>query len=189
MKHLAILMLFLLAIPSFSLAQPTIGVYSDTLPYFHCNIDEPDEFTEVFFNLDIRVLENGQAKGEFSTARNFKGKDYGKESYRKKRWGNNTDYNTKQYAGNTDGSQFKSSPHYVQKQALAGSRDSRFNRSKFGTNSVAKSNAQETNSTSVKKGQSGYVSSRGDYGDTRVMSKKEYAELSVRQTNSLLGRE
>lgn len=129
------------------------------------------------------------SKGEFSTARNFKGKDYGKESYRKKRWGNNTDYNTKQYAGNTDGSQFKSSPHYVQKQALAGSRDSRFNRSKFGTNSVAKSNAQETNSTSVKKGQSGYVSSRGDYGDTRVMSKKEYAELSVRQTNSLLGRE
>ncbi len=128
-------------------------------------------------------------KGAYAVSRDYKGKSYGKENYRKKRWGNNTGYNTKQYGGNLDGSQFKNSPHYVQKQALAGSRDSRFNRSEFGTNSVSKTNAREGSANTVKKGQSGYVSNRGDFSKKRVLSKKQYAELTIQQTNSLLGRE
>ena len=124
-------------------------------------------------------------------AKDFSGKDYNKESYRKKRWGGNTGYTAKQYGGNTDGSRYKYSPHYVNRNAsaqangqYATSNESRFNTGKFAT-----SGANEGGARNVKTGSSGYVTSRSENAaEPRIMSREEYNQLGVRDTNRMLGR-
>lgn len=124
-------------------------------------------------------------------ARDFSGKDYNKESYRKERWGGNKDYAAQQYGGNTDGSQFKHSPHYVNRNAsaqangqYATANQSRFNAGKFSTG-----RANEGRSTAVQTGSSGYVTSRSNSAsEPLIMSRDDYNQLGVQQTNSMLGR-
>ncbi|MFT5633471.1 MAG: hypothetical protein ACI9SQ_001190 [Rubritalea sp.] len=125
-------------------------------------------------------------------ARDFSGKNYNKESYRKERWGGNKGYASKQYGGNTDGSKFKHSPHYVSRDTraqangqYANADKSRFNTGKY---TVANNRANESRSNAVKTGASGYVTSRNKRPQPLIMSKDDYNELGVSDTNQMLGR-
>lgn len=124
-------------------------------------------------------------------AQDFSGKDYNKESYRKKRWGGNTGYTAKEYGGNTDGSKYKYSPHYVNRNANAEANGqyATDNESRFNAGSFATGSANEGRASSVKTGSSGYVTSRNkNAAEPRIMSRKEYNQLGVRDTNRMLGR-
>jgi hypothetical protein len=124
-------------------------------------------------------------------AQDFSGKDYNKESYRKKRWGGNQDYAAKKYGGNTDGSQYKYSPHYVNRNASsqANGQYATANQSQFNAGKFATGKANESRSTAVTTGSSGYVTSRNNnVSEPLIMSRDDYNQLNVQQTNSMLGR-
>lgn len=126
-------------------------------------------------------------------ARDFSGKDYNKESYRRKRWGGDTRYTAQQYAGNTDGSRFQHSPHYVNRNARAGAHgkyaaanNSQFNTGRF---AVRNNRANEGNASAVRTGSSGYVTSKSNMKQPLIMSKEDYNQLSIGQTKAMLGRQ
>lgn len=124
--------------------------------------------------------------------RDFSGKNYNKESYRKERWGGNKDYASKQYGGNTDAGRFKHSPYYVSRstRAQANGQYANANNSQFNTGkyTVSKNKANESRANAVKTGSSGYVTSRNRATKPLVMSKDDYNKLSVGDTNHMLGR-
>lgn len=126
-------------------------------------------------------------------ARDFSGKNYTKESYRKERWGGNTKYNAQEYAGNTDGSRFQHSPYYVDRNSrardngnYAAANGSEFATSDFGG---ASSRAIERNSADVKTNASGYVTSRNNKPQPQVISKDDFNKLSISESKAMLGRE
>ena len=125
-------------------------------------------------------------------SKDFSGKNYNKENYRKQRWGGNKGYNAKQYGGKTDASRFKHSPHYVNQnaRAQANGKYSTANQSGFKTGNYAarSSRANEGRSNAVKKGSSGYVTSRNKKEQPLIMSKDDYNELSVSDTKRMLGK-
>jgi len=125
--------------------------------------------------------------------KDFSGKDYNKESYRKKRWGGNRGYTAKRYEGNTDGSQFRYSPHYVNRNAnaQANGQYSTANQSQYdaGTFYGGGIRANEGGLNKIKKGASGYVVSRDNAAMPLIMSREEYNQLGVQDTNRMLGRE
>ena len=122
--------------------------------------------------------------------RDFRGKDYTSESYRKKRWGGNTLFGNKRYSGNTDASKYKQEPWFVQKQANAGNKVAFANgKSYSGSRSYSASSARE---------QSGRRISRTSDAETDVRRRvfqqptitdwSSQSQLSVRDTNRRLGR-
>jgi len=132
-------------------------------------------------------------QSSFAGARDFSGKDYSKESYRKKRWGGNTGYAAKKYGGNTDGSRFQYSPHYVNRNAVAladgqfygtGNNTSRYNDSRFASSGEK---ANEGRVSLIKTGESGYVSSQST-AQPRIISKDDYSKLGINESKRLLGR-
>jgi hypothetical protein len=126
-------------------------------------------------------------------SRDFAGKNYNKESYRKERWGGNTKYDAQKYAGNTDGSRFQHSPYYVDRNARArdNGKYAAANGSQFATEdfAAASSRANEGNSDDVKTGASGYVTSRDNRPQPLIISKDDYNKLGIGDTKKMLGRE
>ncbi len=134
-------------------------------------------------------------KQGFTGTKDVQGKDYNKVGYRKKRWGQKTEYGKSQFQGKKD-SNYGDSPYYVQ-QARMNQQKSRFEGSKYGTSGYATSNANVAtgnNRNSNYAGRtSGYVTSRENYAEPLIMSKQQYSKISqgkmsVKQTNSMLGR-
>ena len=124
-------------------------------------------------------------------AGDFAGKDYNKESYRKERWGGEKNYAAKKFGGNTDGSKFKHSPHYVNRNASAqgNGQYATDNESRFNAGEFATGRANEGSSNAVKTGSSGYVTSRSRKAqEPLIMSRDDYNQLGVQQTNQMLGR-
>lgn len=120
--------------------------------------------------------------------RDFAGKDYNKESYRKERWGGNKGYTANQYGGNTDGSKFQHAPHYVSRKAYDGGGFKSIKKNQFNAGKYNTGRAQEGRLDTVKTGSSDFVSSRHDAPDPLVISREDYNKLSVRETKSMLGR-
>jgi len=142
----------------------------------------------------LRATSNQQS--QYSRKRQFSGSDnvasganYDKKSYRKKRWGQKSNYNSEQYQGNTD---YDKTPFYVQ-QARANREQSRFSQNEFAANDYSTGTANAASgarrNSNVKHSASGYVTSQQDYPDPLILSKDDYTKLSVQQTNVLLGRE
>ena len=126
-------------------------------------------------------------------SRDFSGKDYSKQSYRKKRWGGNKGYNAKQYGGNTDGSKFQHAPDYVYRnvRAQGNGEYANANNSHYkqtGEFASASERASEGNSNAVKTGSSGYVRSRNNRPEPLIMSKDDYNKLNINDSKRLLGR-
>jgi hypothetical protein len=126
-------------------------------------------------------------------ARDFSGKDYNKQSYRKQRWGGDTRYSAKQYGGNTDGSRFQHSPYYVDRNSrardngqYAAANNSPFKTGKY---AAASNNANERSANDIKTGTSGYVTSRNKRPQPLIISKDDYNKLRVSDTKRMLGRE
>ncbi len=123
-------------------------------------------------------------------SKDFRGKDYNKASYRKKRWGGNTAYKPKQYEGNTDGSRFQHSPHYLKDnyKARADGQYASANNSQYNTGRFKVGRASEGLGSGVRTGSSTYVTSRDKRPEPLIMSKQDYRDLSVSESNRLLGR-
>lgn len=135
-------------------------------------------------------------KVEFAgTNQKVTGQDYSKQSYRKKRWGQKSEYGTSKYQGRKD-SNMGESPYYVQ-QAKVNQQQSRFSGSRYGTSGYATNESNyasaSNRSNNATSKTSGYVTSKSGYSEPLIMSKKDYSKISqgkmsVKQTNTMLGR-
>lgn len=121
--------------------------------------------------------------------RDFSGKDYTSNSYRKKRWGGDTKYDRKQYAGKTSADQYKQEPWFVQKQASAVSKQASSSNKKFLVNPFRSKSSSVKNSKHISSAQDARVSNRRQsYQQPNITHWKEQDGLSVKDTNGMLGR-
>ena len=144
-----------------------------------------------------RVTSNSRSqydKGKSASigARGYNGKNYGKQSYRKKRWGGNDSYDVSQYGGKTDGSRFQHAPLTVSRDGKSSQSYGSYNkRGGYRTGQYATSGAYEQRAQAARTKQSDYAATRGNGGKRAkapVMSKQQYAEINIKQTRGLLGR-
>ena len=165
------------------------------LDKFNSNYDYEKDETGLMRAVSDQKSQYSRKEGFAGTNQKVTGKDYNKQSYRKKRWGQKSDYQTTEYQGRKE-SGLGDSPYYVQ-QAKINREQSRFSGSQYGTSGY------ETGAANVASGArrssnlagktSGYVSSQGNYSEPLIMSKQDYSrvsqgKMSVQQTNSMLGR-
>ena len=112
--------------------------------------------------------------------------DYSKASYRKKRWGGESSYDKKSFnnTGAYNAAAYKASKNNsFDKGYSAGA--SNFQGQNYATNN----NTQERNAGYVRKGSSGYVTSRKNATKQPVIfDRDDYNQLKVSESNSLLGR-
>lgn len=139
-------------------------------------------------NKDVRSQYDG--KTEYISGRDFGGKDYTTEKYGKKRWGQNTNYGNKKYAGGTDGSRFQYSPQFVQQQARMQGQQARVSGQNYGTGqyATAQANVANRNRSMDKPSDAETNVRRGVYKQPDVISKEDYSNISVEESRRLLGR-
>jgi len=180
-------------------SQKTVSVRkakSDSgLDKFNSNYDYEKDKDGMMRAVSDDKSQYSRKEGFSGTKQVTTGKDYNKLSYRKKRWGQKSEYGKSQFQGKKD-SRYGDSPYYVQ-QARMNNQQSRFGGSQYGTSGYATgeanvaSGARRNNNSGRKT--SGYVTTQGEYSKGIIMSKKDYTrisqgKMSVQQTNSMLGR-
>jgi len=125
-----------------------------------------------------------------------KGKDYSKQSFKKENYANKADYSKQSFQGNKSAAGYSGSPYYV-KQASDRSETSTFNNSNFNTSgyrtgaSTAVTSANRNSNFSNTR--NAYTASKSGYKEPLIISRDDYnnsqkAKLTVKQSNSLLGR-
>jgi hypothetical protein len=131
-----------------------------------------------------------EGKGSnMASNRDFNGEDYSTKSYRKKRWGGNTFFGRKKYAGNTDASKYKKEPWFVQKQAGAHGQKSRADGKNYSVNPFRTSSAREQGSTRITRTQDAESNLRRRvFKQPEITNWRNQKGLSVGDTNSMLGR-
>lgn len=139
-------------------------------------------------NKDVRSQFDG--KSEYLGSRDFKGKDYTTAKYNKKRWGKELSYANKQYAGKTDGSRYQYSPEFVQQQASAQGQLARVNGQNYaaGQYQAGAANVAKRGAYMAKPSDAETDVRRRVYQQPDIMSKKDYAELSIEESRNLMGR-
>lgn len=128
---------------------------------------------------DLRTTHGGGAVNKVN---------YGKDSYRTKRWGGGSNYAKKSYAGNMDASGVKGAPYYVSQNKNFNNNYSTSGSTYQGQNYGATGRAQEDRASNVGTGSSGYVNSRSNLSQPTIISKDDYRQMAVSETNSMLGR-
>ena len=132
------------------------------------------------------------AKSASIGARGYNGKNYGKQSYRKKRWGGNDSYAVSQYGGNTDGGRFQHAPATVARDGKSSQAYGSYNKGGgYRTGQYGTKGAYEQRAQAARTQQSAYAASRGNQGKRAkapVMTKQQYAEINIKETRGLLGR-
>lgn len=131
-----------------------------------------------------------ESRAASADGRGFRGKSFSTESYQKKRWGGDMEYNKKSFAGNTDGSRFKYSPAFVQQQARAqGKMASASGKNYRSQGEYATKSSRFNDSQRIARGGSAYVENQNVVDqELKVINYEDYGKLNVQQTNSLLGR-
>ncbi len=126
-------------------------------------------------------------------SQDFSGKNYNTESYRKERWGGNTQYKTTEFAENTDGSRFEHSPYYVDRNSRArdNGKYAAADGSEFAAGKYAGANqdANEGGFNAIQSGESGYVTSRRNNTKPLIVSKEDYRRLTIDDSRKMLGKE
>lgn len=121
--------------------------------------------------------------------RDFSGKDYTKNSYRKERWTGKSRFSKKSYQGGEDASQYKKEPWFVQKQTSTASMQSGASKKKFSINPFRSKRATEQGGARLSTSTDARVSNRrSSYKQPEIRSWKDQKGLSVGDTNSMLGR-
>ncbi len=132
-------------------------------------------------------FENKQSN--LASNRDFSGDDYTKKSYRKERWGGDTAFSRKKYAGDTSAERYKKEPWYVRKQASASGTQATASNKKFSVNPFRTNRATEQGGRRISSKQDYKVSnSRQTYKQPTITDRKDQGGLSVKDTNSMLGR-
>jgi len=121
--------------------------------------------------------------------RNFSGKNYSKNEFQASGWQGNSTYQSKKYQGKTDGSRFQHAPQFVQNQA---NYNKRFNGSKtshYSGNQYAKGGTYNTGAAHVNRNPHHYGKDKTTlYSDPVILTPQQQSQLSVKETNSMLGR-
>lgn len=130
-----------------------------------------------------------ESQSGFAATKDFKGKSYDKNGYQKKKWGQNKDFSTKAYAGNTDGGKYKKVPHFANKASNVRDQKSNFGGQDYGTTNY---------NGATKKASKGRLFSKKEdlktnirrrvYKAPEIQSSQEYNGLSLGESKSLLGR-
>ena len=122
--------------------------------------------------------------------RDFSGNDYTKKSYRKDRWGGDSHFGKKTYAGNTSADRYKKEPWYVRKQASSANKQATASNKNYSVNPFRRSGrASEQGGRRMTTTQDARTSnSRQSYKQPEITHWKEQNGLSVKDTNSMLGR-
>lgn len=122
--------------------------------------------------------------------RDFRGQDYTKKSYRKDRWGGGKSFGLKKFEGNTDASRYQKEPWFVKKQALKGSSQARVSNKKFLVNPFRSQKKSYTRGVRElpKPESSRVIQKRNSMGQPTITDWKSQKGLSVKDTNSMLGR-
>jgi len=121
--------------------------------------------------------------------RDFSGNDYTKKSYSKDRWGGNTAFARKKYEGNTNADHYKKEPWYVRKQVASSGKQSTASNKKFSVNPFRTNRATEQDARRITSKQDYKVSNRRQsYKQPVITDWKDQSSLSIKDTNSMLGR-
>ena len=147
-----------------------------------------DENGNPVMKSDLRSSFEGKTS-QLSQSRDFSGKDYRTKSYAKKRWAGNSQYQPRQYAGNTDANQYKMEPWFVRKQALAHGQRAGADGQSYNTAEYEASTAREQGSERIEEGSDAETDVRRRiYQQPEIIDWKEQEGLGVKDTNRLLGR-
>ena len=137
---------------------------------------------------DLRSGFEGR-RSHVASTRDFKGEDYSTKSYSKKRWHGNTQYQSKSYDGNTNANHYKTEPWFVQKQARNSGKESTAEGKAYKVNSYGKSAAREQGVPRLEYASDAETDVRRRvYKQPDIINWKDQQDLSVQDTNRLLGR-
>lgn len=121
--------------------------------------------------------------------RDFRGQDYTKKSYRKDRWGGETHYDRKKYAGNTSAERYQKEPWFVRKQASSSNKQASDSKKKFSVNPFRSKRASEQNARRISTSQNSAINNqRNGFQQPTITNWKDQKGLSVKDTNGMLGR-
>lgn len=147
-----------------------------------------DESGNPVMKSDLRSSFEGKTS-QLSQSRDFSGKDYRTKSYAKKRWAGDSQYQAKQYAGNTDANQYKMEPWFVRKQALADGHRAGADGQSYNTTEYETPTAREQGAERIQEGSDAETDVRRRvYQQPEIIDWKEQKGLGVKDTNRLLGR-
>ena len=130
-----------------------------------------------------------ESKGEANYAKGvYKKQEYKTGDYAKKSWWGNKDYESKKYAGNTDGSRFqtRSSLQGLGAREAAASAKLPGN---YKTGNYATTAAREAGTTPIKKGSNDQIENRHEtFQPPEIIDWREQRSLSMEQSKGILGR-
>lgn len=137
---------------------------------------------------DLRSSFEGKTS-QLGQSRDFNGKDYRTKSYARKRWAGESQFQAKQYAGNTDASQYKMEPWFVRKQTSADGQRAGAEGQRYTTSQYETPTAREQDSERIEGGSDAETDARRRvYQQPEIIDWKEQKGLGVKDTNRLLGR-
>jgi len=138
---------------------------------------------------DLRSSFESVGGSNFTSGNNFSGKEYTKNTYRKKRWGGESEYKAKSYDGGENTKNYDKEPWFVQKQAGENTQDASEGKKSFFTRLFGASSAREHTKTNISKPDDVQTNvRRGVFKEPDVIDWKDQPTHSVSDTNRLLGR-
>ena len=136
---------------------------------------------------DRRSSFEGQSESNYAKGA-YKKQEYKTGDYAKKSWWGNKDYESKKYAGNTDGSRFQTRSS-LQGQGAREARASAKLPGNYKTGNYATSAAREAGTTPIKKGSNDQIENRREtFQPPEIIDWREQRSLSMEQSKGILGR-
>ena len=123
---------------------------------------------------------------------NYQGKEYKAGNYNSKAWNGSKDfYGRKEYYSSADGSRFQNASNLDGESSRFSGSESQYAGDGYSTGDYRTSTAREGRASVVRRDVSHYNDdrSRDDPSVSRVLSSREHQQLSVQETNALLGRD
>ena len=117
----------------------------------------------------------------------FDKKTYSARSYQAPKWTGGKSYQTSKYTGSTDGSRFQSSSRFNAQSAREGSQQSGLAGRTVDTGGYDTGGAYAGQGDSVDRVESRYGSER--YPSPRIIPYRKYQQMTIEETNRILGRE
>ncbi|MBT8036770.1 MAG: hypothetical protein KJO21_04420 [Verrucomicrobiae bacterium] len=128
-------------------------------------------------------------RSQMAGRRDFRGEDYTKDSYRKKRWVGKSLFGRKKYQGNTDANQYRNEPWFVRNQVKVQNQRSSAEGKTYGVNPFRKSTAREQSGDRMTKPEDAETGFRRRvFKQPEITHWKDQSALSVGDTNKMLGR-
>ena len=136
---------------------------------------------------DRRSSFEGQSEANYAK-KSYQKQEYKTGDYAKKSWWGNKDYESKKYAGNTDGSRFQTRSS-LQGQGAREAGASAKLPGNYKTGNYATTAAREAGTTPIKKGSNDQIENRREtFQPPEIIDWREQRSLSMEQSKGILGR-